>query len=256
MKNLTYSLFALLMASLIILGCSKINDPASNGKIVASKTEVKINEPDSLVLVGAAVTDSIHWSIVPSGFNIVTTQKNAARVIFTKAGNYTVTATKLGSVPASIQIKVGTDSVSNPADTVKNVPLTGDQITLYPGLYKSAASDSSFIYFTAHTTNMYCATNGSILYNYNIDVNDHFSINFLGVRERTTCNGALGALSSLQFSFPENKTHPYTTGGSFPLKVTLNGTTYTGTIDITASKVTFNWNYTSGVIIANKVINR
>jgi hypothetical protein len=44
--------------------------------------------------------------------------------------------------------------------------------------------------------------------------------------------------------------------GSYPLTVTLNDTTYTGSIAISTASVTFNWNYTKGVLITPKQIAR
>jgi hypothetical protein len=252
MKNFTYVILTLLAAFFIISGCSKIANPANNGKIVASKTELKINEHDSLVFVGATSTDTTSWSVTPTGFNYVTGKKNAALIAFTKAGSYTVTATHNGLLPASIVIKVGTDSVSNPSDTTTFVPLTGDQITLQAGYYKSAKSDSAGITFSARTKNNYCS-NGILRFNASVDANNNYAINLLNIQEPKICrgttdhpiasNGVILTRGSLQ-------------NGTYPIKATLNGIDYTGHIIVTTSTITFDWSYTSGVLITPKIINR
>jgi hypothetical protein len=252
MKDLTYTVLILLLAFLTISGCTKISDPANNGKIVASKTEVKINEPDSLVLVGASATDSVHWSVAPAGFNILTSSNNVSRIVFNKSGNYTVSATKPGALPASISIKVSTDSVVTTPDTAKIVQLTGDQLTMSPGIYFNAKGDSLGFDFNVTTANRYCAS-GLLKYNQSVDANNNFNIDFLYVQEPKVCkstNDIPMVVSPLRFY------QKYEVNGTYPLKVTLNGKVYTGSIVITPAQVIFNWNYTSGVLIPFKTYNR
>ncbi len=252
MKNLTLSMLALMLAFGIISGCTKVGEPAYNGKIVATKTEVKINEPDSLVLVGAAATDSVQWSVVPAGFNYVISKQNAARIVFSKAGNYTVTATKLGAIPASIVIKVGTDSIPNPADSTTLVPLTGDQVTLMAGYYKSAGSDTAGITFMAHTANNYCS-NGIFKFTAGVDAANNYSLNLIGIQEPKICRGTSDHFIT---SAGVILTKGSLANGTYPLNVTLNSITYTGHIVVTTSTITFDWNYTSGVLITPKVLTR
>jgi hypothetical protein len=254
MKNLTYMMFALLLVAFAIAGCKKAENPiAVNGTLVASKLTVKVNEPDSLVLVGASA-DSIRWSVVPSGFNILATNHNKARVTFTKTGNYTVTASRTGKAPASVTIKV-TDSVSNPTDTSHVIPLKGDQITLLSGLYKSKLGDTSYIYFVAQSTKFYCPSS-TINFTNSLDANNNFSLNLINVQQSGTCAGPMGTISSRLIAFKQNPQHPYLVNGSYPLKVTLNDTTYTGSIAVSSAAVTFNWNHTKGVLITPKQIAR
>ncbi|WP_184543399.1 hypothetical protein [Mucilaginibacter sp. FT3.2] len=252
MKNLIYTAFALLLAIGIISGCNKITDPANSGKIVASKTDLKINEADSLALAGASATDSVTWSITPSGSGVLIKQKNLARVSFTKSGTYTVTAFKTGSVPASIQLKVSADSIPSTSDTAKFVSLAGDQITLSPGISVSPLKDSVGFDFNASTKNKYCS-NGLLKYNKSVSADYHFNIDFLYVQEPKVCTGTTDIpmiVSPLRFN------NRYLVNGTYPLTVTLNGTTYTGNVIITSTLVTFDWKYTTGVVMSVKSYNR
>jgi hypothetical protein len=259
MKNLTYTILAVLLAFFVIQSCNKMNDPANNGKIVATKTQVKMYELDSLSLVGTTTQDSVQWSVSPSGFNGLSHQGGRARVLFTKAGSYTVTASKIGGIPASIVIKVSTDSVSNPThpidtpvtpvDTVKITQLTGDQITLHPSIYQK--TDSVGFQFNAITTNLYCSR-GTLEYSGIATPARSFQFDFLDVRGPITCTGT--NIPMVISPLPLWKI--YMGNGTYPLKATLNGTTYTGSVIVSATTVTFDWNYTSGIIITPKVFNR
>jgi len=252
----------LMLIAIIISACNKINNPGLIGRLVASKAEVKINEPDSLTLVGATLTDSVNWSVTPAGFSALAHRGGKARVIFTKAGNYTVTANKVGGVPGSIKIKVLTDSISNPshpgdtiknpADTVKLVQLTGDKITLSPGFSQNATRDSVSIIFNAKTTNLYCS-NGILQYQAIVDYNKNFSIDFMNVREPKVCRGTTDIP---MVASPVTMRHVNLSNGSYSLKATLNGVIYTGNIVVSSTNITFNWNYTSGVVISPKILTR
>jgi hypothetical protein len=252
MKNSIYVLLALALGFLIVSACNKYGDLTGlKGKLVASKTTVKINEPDSLLLVGAKTTDSIHWSVSPAGFDTLTTLHNKARVVFTRSGNYTVTVTDNGT-PASVSIKV-TDSLYYPITTYNTIPLTGDTITLVPHYYKSPIADSTYLSFVAQTKKYYCS-NSSLKVSYS-STNNNYAINFLNVVQPSPCTLGETPIAAV-ISFTANQPAPLP-NGTFPLAVTLNGTTYTGSIVVTSATITFNWNYTGGgVLISPKQISR
>jgi len=191
MKNLTYMMFALLLAVFVIAGCKKAQNPvAVNEKSVVRKA-----------------TDTI---------------------------------------PTTPPI---------PKDTTKLVPLTGDKITLLAGFHKSRLGDTSYVYFVAQTTNLYCAS-GKVNFSSNLDANNNFSIDLIDARVPQTCIGPVGTISSGIIAFWQNNQNPYLANGSYPLKVTLNGTAYTGSINVSPTTITFNWNYTSGVLITPTTITR
>lgn len=251
MRRLAYCLLALLPAYFIIQGCNKAIDlPGAKGQLVASKTELKINEPDALEMIGAAASDSIKWTVTPSGFDTLLTKNNTAAIVFTKAGTYTVKASVNGATPASVSITVNNDVYTGPK--LNNIiPLAGDQITLTPAVYKSANADTTYIYFTAKTANYYCSTN-RLNYSKSL-VNGTYSLNFVNVTQYTNCTGGT---SNLQTGIAFKQTAPALSNGTYPLNVVLNGTTYTGSIAVSATNVIFNWNYTTGVMITPKQVNR
>lgn len=228
---------------------------AVSGKVqlLASKYKVKINEPDTLLLSGTNSTDSIRWSVVPSGFDSLVKNKNKALIFFKKAGTYQVSASDNGGTPATAKIIV-IDSVYNsqPQPQYNIIPLTGDQITLVPHFYNNPGADSSYLSFVAQTRKSYCSI--SKLNVTDSLVNNSYAIDFVNVIQPTPCvigQSPIAAVINFNQKLPGNLAN-----GTYPLSVTLNGTTYTGSIVATSTMITFKWNYNSGVLIAPKQISR
>jgi hypothetical protein len=116
MKKLIYCLFAILPAYFIIQGCNKLDGViTAGGQLTATKAEVKINEPDTLVAVNAKAADNIGWIVTPSGFNSISTNANAASIKFTQAGTYNVKASVNGVNTESLNITVNTSVYAPPA---------------------------------------------------------------------------------------------------------------------------------------------
>jgi len=251
MKKLMFGSFTLLLLILAISACNKFGDlggSGSNGKLVASSYKVKINQPDSLLLNGAKATDSIHWSVSPSGYDSLITKNNAALVFFKKAGVYQVKATDAG-VPSTVSITVS-DSVYHPVTTYWYTQLTGDQITLKPHYVTSG--DSSFIQFVAQTKNSYCGS--SRLMVADSLKNGSYGVKFLDAMQPNPCVIGESPIAAV-INFVSNPPAPLAKG-TFPLSVTLNNTTYTGSIVVTSATITFNWSYTAGVLISPMQISR
>jgi hypothetical protein len=251
MKKLTYFLLAFIAACFIIQGCKKLEGViAAGGQLSATKTEVKMNEPDTVLAVKAKATDNISWLVTPSGFNTISTKDNAAAFVFSKAGTYTVKATINGASTDGLKIKVTDGVYVPPANTT--LSLTGDQIIIEPQIYKSAHSDTAYIYFQTHTANTYCP-NGKLMYTSGVDANNNYMLNFTGVLQYAGCSGT-PAFMRANINLKQNTIG--LVNGTYPLNITLNGTTYTGSIVVATANITFNWEYTSGVTIAPKVRNR
>jgi hypothetical protein len=253
MKSLTYSVLAFCISLFIIMGCNKYGDLyGSPGPLVASKSAVEINEPDSLLLVGAKATDSLLWSVVPSGYDTLVTRNNAAQIEFTKAGSYTVKVSDKGGTPATTTITVNSSVYVNPnKNTI--IPLTGDQITLTPGYFKNKAGDTSFIYFTAQTTDYYCATD-RLVFSYYLDGYSNYVLSFTNVQQFNNCTGNTARISA-GVNFNQKELTPLP-NGTYALTVNLNGITYVGNIVVSSTTINFDWKYTSGVMISPQQINR
>jgi hypothetical protein len=105
----------------------------------------------------------------------------------------------------------------------------------------------------AQTKNTYCGSS-TLVTSYSVDNSGNYTIGFLNVSQPSPCGIGQGTISSV-INFTQN---PATNmpNGTFPLSVTLNGTTYTGSIVATSTTITFNWNYTAGVLISPKSVNR
>jgi len=252
MKNLIYGLFALTLAVVVISSCNKYGDLAGQtGKLVASSYKVAIDQPDTLLLSGAKTTDTVHWSVTPAGFDSIITKNNVAEVFFKKAGVYTVRAIDAPMAPASVSITV-LDSVDKPVNTYSYLQLTGDQITLVPHFYNNPTADSSYLSFVAQTKKPYCGTSKLVVADSLI--NNNYGIHFLYVSQPSPCIIGQSPIAAV-INFTQNQPGVLPIG-TFPLSVTLNGTTYTGSIVATSTTITFNWNYTSGVLISPLQINR
>jgi hypothetical protein len=253
MKYSLYGFIVLLLAFFVISACNKYNNlPGLNGKLVASASAVKIDQPDSLVLVDAKASDSLKWSVVPAGCDTLLTKNNTALIVFTKAGSYKVSVSDNGAAPASRSITVS-DSVYNSGTRYNAIPFTGDQIKLIPGYYKSKLGDTSYIYFVAQTKAYYCAVD-RINYTDSLTSKNAFSLNFINLQQAAPCTAGSGTIST-GINFRQHQLTPLA-NGTYPLAVTLNGKTYTGNIVVSTANITFNWGYTSGVLITPGEVNR
>jgi hypothetical protein len=264
MKNLTYCIVAFLLTlgiASMMQGCTKAALDALPGTLLVSHTTIKVNQPDSMLLKGAPATDSIRWSVIPSEHSSLITKSNAGLIWFSKPGTYIVSVSDNGATPVTASITV--TAAESPTPTVTGdtsqhtpitwsvIPLTGDQITLVPYFHNSATADSSYLTFVAQTKNYYCGT--STLHISSSLVNNNYSIGFLDVAQPSPC-----AIGNSPIAGVINFTHGATQlpTGTFPLSVTLNGTTYTGSIISTLTTISFSWNYTTGVLISPKQISR
>jgi hypothetical protein len=253
MKYSIYGFFTFLLVVFVISACNKYgNLTGLNGQLVATSYNVKIDQPDSLELVGAKVSDSLKWSIVPSGYDTLITRNNTAQIEFTKAGSYTVKVSDNGAIPATTTITVNSAVYVNPNKSAL-VPLTGDQITLTPNYFKNKAGDTSYIYFIAKTTDYYCAS-GRLVFSYYLDVYNNFTLSFTGVQQLANCNTNTAALSA-GINFNQHALVPLA-NGTYPLTVNLNGTTYIGNIVVASTTISFDWKYTSGVMISPQQISK
>ena len=167
-----------------------------------------------------------------------------------KKSNEPATANKSSTLSG---LTTKTDTQATPPVKYVTVPLTGDQITLVPHYNKSQTADSCFLILVAETKNQYCYS-GPLEFTQSLDNNGNYNISFLDVKEPSTCvSGNSALIAAINFtSVPKGILQ----NGTFPLTVTLNGTTYTGSIIVTATTISFIWNYNSGVLIVPAQISR
>lgn len=268
MKKLILITITALAALFVMQGCEKgrLSD-IGGGKIKASKLEINRYETDTLLLTTATATDSLNWTVTPAGQNSVRNQGNVALFSFFKEGTYTVTAQKVsGGATASITIKVsaaapvyGTDTgttkttvqTTTRPDTVDYTPLTGD-IKLTTDYFRLPSRDSVILNFNILTVSTYCPK-GIVQYTSTVDAAGNFTLDIVNVRSPKNCGGSTRPNETMWVvGVFKNK---FIGLGNHQLKVTYNGITYTGTVVVTTTNTTINWNYTSGIVIPDNVIN-
>jgi hypothetical protein len=220
MKASSHFFFALFATIFIAAACTKngvLNAP--DGQIAANKTKVKINEPDLFALVGADSTKAVNWSVTPVGYDTLQTQRNGARIVFTKPGNYTVSASQTDSIHASIAITVVDSVWVKPA---YSTPFGGDeQITMVPQYFKSTKSDSSYIAFTASTKKAYC-TNMAMDYGiYYASHDQAYYIQFNGTLLNAPDCGIGSSILTVHNNFSSYL--PALLNGTYPLHIFFNG---------------------------------
>lgn len=260
----------LVFASIVgYLSCQK--EHSSDPSVAAEKTEgIKKGEPIVFSVDGA----NAQWAVSPGNAKI-TTNGNTATILFSKAGSYQVTANTGYSV-SRITVNVSDSSWCNdirqmcdstgtdtcrygncpPRDTIPSdtIPrrdsiysLHNDQIFITPVKINSGAISGLLI--KSATQLSYPCSNNFLIANFITDTSGaNYTFKYAGVHVPYACGGPSGPAKSMRALFPEHN-------GTYGFKVVLNGITYTGSLTKTGSQYSFNWPYTSGVIISPQTIN-
>ncbi|HEY1201782.1 MAG TPA: hypothetical protein VGE79_12405 [Niastella sp.] len=263
----------LVFASIVgYLSCQK--EHSSDPAVAAEKTQgIKKFEPIVFSVDGA----NAQWAVSPGNAKI-TTNGNTATILFAKAGSYQVTANTGYSV-SRITVNVSdtswcTDSTRHcdttitdtcrygncpPRDTIPHdtIPrrdsiysLHNDQIIITP--VKIDTAGVSGLLIRSITQLSYPCSNNQLLTNVIVGGNDttgvYYTLKYTGVQVPNQCSTPSGPAKSTKTLFPVHD-------GTHVFKVILNGTTYTGSFTKTGSQYSFNWPYTSGVIISPQTIN-
>ncbi|HWZ36451.1 MAG TPA: hypothetical protein VNW51_09840 [Mucilaginibacter sp.] len=267
MKNLILITFTAVAAIFVLQGCEKARmADIGDGKLKASKAQVGLFEVDTLLFTGAAATDSVNWTVTPASHYGIQTHGNAAIVTFFTEGTYLVSARKVsGGVTQSVSIKAvqqapvyatesGTTKTTvvtsaNP-DTAEYIPITGD-IKVTTAYFRLPSGDSVILNLNLQTVKTYCSK-GILQYTSILDAGN-FNLDIVNIRAPKNCAGATSpdwqTWTGMVF-----KTK-FIGLGTHQLTITYNNVTYTGTIVVTRINTTINWNYTSGVVIPDKVID-
>ena len=273
MKNYVYLLAALLVIAFAINSCKKSElaavpasklassslgvDSVKKPKLTASQYLTSKDIPDTLTISGLSTKDSVHWSITPAGqTNILQKSKSRYVVSFETEGTYKIRAIVNNNDTLSASIQVDSASTTPPSNNI--VPFAAnDQMNITPSLYKSIQSDSSYLVLTAKTTGSYPCQNSQIYASWADSLQNKFNINFMGI-ERSISDICLSGPRplSIVMAFPQQAQNPYLVNGTYPIWIVFKGTTYTGHIIVSTTAVTFDWNFTSGVVFTTKQISR
>jgi hypothetical protein len=264
----------LLFAGMVGYVSCKKDHSSDAAPVAAEKTEgIKKGEP----VVFSVDGQNAQWAVSPGNAKI-TANGNMATILFAKAGSYLVTANTGYSV-ARITVNVSdsswcTDSTRHcdttiidtcrygncpPRDTIPNdtIPkrdsiysLRNDQILITP--VKIDSSGISGLLIKSGTQLAYPCSNNYLLTNVITGGNDttgvYYTFKYPGVQVPAICSGPSMPAKSTRSLYPIHD-------GYHVFKVVVNGITYTGSFTKTGGSYSFNWPYTSGVIISPQTIN-
>lgn len=273
MKKLTYTLLALILITVVFNGCSKsqlapvpknklaaasLNAASGGLHLTVSNPRVSQNFQDTVRISGTSPSDSVHWFVSPAS-NVNSLQKTKAQYIlsFSAPGTYRIKAVvnNLDSVSTSITV---TDSVSTPL-SFHRAPITGD-IKLTPHFHRGISADSTYLFFTAQTTNVSPCGNSYLEFGSFLTSDKNFIVSFDGIEspDAAHCTGG-GIPLTATVTFNGYHQNYIADTASYPLKIVLNNDaaqTYTGSIKFSPTTVSFDWNYNSGVVFTTKQISR
>jgi len=259
MKKTVLIAFAALPGIFAFQGCKKAAVPITN--LQASKTQIVVGEIDNLLFTGGRATDSLNWTVSPANAAL-NPKGNTATITFGAPGAYVITAQKAGGIPASVTIKAvastGADItqseniITSTVDTLQLVPIITN-IMVIPDAYFSKTGDSVILNFSPYVylDSKYCKQ-AILQYKSVISAANSFNLDLVNLREAKGCAITPYNITSGWNDVFQKK---WLTAGTYPLTITVNGVTrYSGSFTVSAKKVTFNWPYTSGVSITNKVL--
>ena len=232
MKKSTFILLALILITFVINGCQKselasvpknklaasnLNATFDSLILTVSNPRVSQNYPDTIRISGTTPADSVHWFVTPNA-NLKPVQKTSSRYIlaFTAPGTYKIKAVVNGTDSVSTSLVV-TDSVYA-APTYILTPITGN-IKLTPHFHKGNSADSTYLYFTAQTTNISPCANSYLQSGSFLTSDKNFIITFDGVEspDGSHCSAGGSTLSST-ISFNGYHQNYVADTASYPLK--------------------------------------
>lgn len=225
------------------MACKKDQADAGNvntSTLAASRTTaIGKGEPVQFSLNN--VSDTVHWSVTPAGHVQIRSQGNRASLLFDQAGTYEVRA-QSGNVQATSRVSVSSSIYIPVAAGAARLPLTGDQVRLTVSRIDSGSVSGLLI--SAVTTRTYNCLNSYLGSTLTTAGND-YAIDFPGVDvpDGSNCTAGQAQASSFSYLYP-------VADGSHVLKMTLNGTTYTGSFIKKDRSYTISWPYSSGITVS------
>lgn len=221
-----------------------------------SKSTIKRGEPlVASVQLTAASNPVVRWTVNPGANSILSSSAATSTILFSNSGRYTITANYYAdsaasrpydssSSPVSVNDSIYTDTMVAHCNALIYAPVaSGDLLTLMP-IYNK---DTGLI-FVALTQKTYPDVPSIEVVSSGTAGSFHFTIK--GITEypcvfNTSPGIATGVLS---LGNPPN--------GTYPVSIDLGNTTYSGTMNVSATTISFNWNYTAGIVIAPSQVNK
>ncbi|MES2807738.1 MAG: hypothetical protein V4619_03890 [Bacteroidota bacterium] len=259
MKNLSYSLFALLFVIMSLGACEKqayapiekikTNETPFEGKLVATSLSVNPNEPDTLTLEGAE-NENISWLVIPETHNIIKKEGNKLIVSFQKFGGYFVTATVNGK-----------SFTSNPGcwDNGTYIKRSYDDIniTMTPKYYRSktgTADSISFAFSAELEMSKVCTNEGfnQLTDRTSNDIKMHFWYITQPVSHCIPSTSNDHPVVYFVYPLSADPAKRYKLNIDYPITIKKGATTYTGSVRFSENFMDITWNYTSGLTFSSK----
>jgi hypothetical protein len=239
---------AFLLGGVFLASCTKVSSSSSFPQTGLTVSSSSLDKGQPLVVTApSTVTGGIAWSVSPSNLTHVTPGNGQAIVLFGQPGTYQVTgayALNGDSASSTATVTVSDSAYTPPVPvTWDTTSLVGDVITLTPVIDSNAQ-----LIFIAQTGKSYYFASTMI---YGVTAGPAWvgglSVSFYGLV--TAGNGTGGYQNpAVAYLFLDNLNKP--ADGTYALTVSVSGIQYTGSITVAGGVYTFNWNYTTGVVIS------
>ncbi|MBS0027685.1 hypothetical protein ACTJJ0_03385 [Chitinophaga sp. 22321] len=244
--KITRTLLAVLSVTILgIYACSKKDNVQGNATIESSSgSSAKPGELVSFKFNGLAKDGAVDWKITPAGNVQIHSSGNTATVIFSKAGDFVVTA-QSGSQQAVQRLSVSATGSSSNKVVSTTASLDGDEITLVPSFPKDSIN---YLLIRAETKKDYDCLNNFLVSVYS-EASNAFTLKYIGVEvpDASICTaGKSKAVATNALYMPVDGTYSFT--------IKFNNKDYIGSVVKKGTHFNFTWSYTSGVIISPQSI--
>jgi hypothetical protein len=249
--------------------CTKYNAATTgSAQLNTSQASVKENEPLIVTSNETGASLYVQWSASPSTGVWISPSGNKTVILFSLPGNYTVKAryyvdsTAAAPFDSSTAPITVTDSAYNDSSSlhaicnvIEAMPISpGDLVTVEPVSY----TDTGLV-FVAHTALTYGNNYPMLEIVYSSDSLDNPGTGAISTYEYNVANVLISPCANLT-PLPMPATGYFCikglTIGTYDLRFVLNGMLYQGSMTLTDTGCTFNWNYNSGIIFSPLSISK
>lgn len=226
-----------LVLILVMSACTK--DPVNTTTSLTASKTTAIKKGEPVVFTFFNNPGAIQWNVSPALNAQVSATGSVASIRFGNGGTFVVTATSGSTVDSSV-VHVD-DSIYTPPPAATILPLITNETLIITASKLDSGAYSGLIFY-AHTQSSYTCFTNYLVSDFN-QANNAYTINFTGVYVPAGCITGTATAGTFEYFIPM-------ADGTHALTITLNGTTYTGSVVKAGSNYTINWSYTSGVAIS------
>ena len=255
---------ALIVAAIVILtagSCKKNNSSTTKPGFTLSKSSIKIGEPLIATANGGAY---VKWSVKSTSSVWISRPGNKSAIIFSASGSYNVNAAYYvdsistspydsSSLPVMVTSGVYSDSSGSApgcSGLIQDSIKVNEQINITPVNY----SDTGLV-LVAHTQNTYGNYYPLLNYSGSFDSATGYKFIVTNVSDYPCGKATDPYLPATAIFYFGNMSAPLK-AGTYNIEFSMNGTQYNGTLTVSSTSCTFNWSYSSGIIIAPSTIQK